>query len=272
MALITNVVSSYNFEGNSNDAVGGNNGTDTAISYSIGNGKVKQGAGFNGSSSKITLPTTSFPSGAGNRTLSLWFNPAAQPSLNTAMTLFCYGVETNNLGFIINYEDISGVKKVTFDNYGTPLQTSQTLSNSTFYNVIVTYDGTTITVYVNGVSIASAARTLNTTATAGRVGCFYDAGANNKTNGAIDEVNLWSRVLSGAEILQIYNGGAGTQYPFLFFNDSETVSSTDSFLGIVNQFLSVSDTVASTDTFSSRWGWYKTPKSASGSWTFTPKS
>lgn len=47
--------------GNSNDFSGsGNNGSDTAITYSQANGRFGQGAGFNGSSSKIRLPSA-FP-------------------------------------------------------------------------------------------------------------------------------------------------------------------------------------------------------------------
>lgn len=45
----------WRLDGNSNDASGnGNNGTDTDITYSQANGRLNQGAGFNGSSSKIT--------------------------------------------------------------------------------------------------------------------------------------------------------------------------------------------------------------------------
>jgi hypothetical protein len=32
--------------------------------------------------------------------------------------------------------------------------------------------------------------------------------------GDIDEVGIWSRVLTSTEVTQLYNGGAGLQYPF----------------------------------------------------------
>ena len=59
MALRDNIVAYYKLDGNSNDSVGTNNGTDTAITYSVANGKINQGAGYNGSTSKITISNTS---------------------------------------------------------------------------------------------------------------------------------------------------------------------------------------------------------------------
>jgi hypothetical protein len=47
--------------GSSADSSGlGNNGTDTAITYSQANGRFGQGAGFNGSSSRIAIATSSY--------------------------------------------------------------------------------------------------------------------------------------------------------------------------------------------------------------------
>jgi hypothetical protein len=33
-------------------------------------------------------------------------------------------------------------------------------------------------------------------------------------NNAIDELGIWNRALTGAEITALYNGGAGRSYPF----------------------------------------------------------
>jgi len=59
----------WRFNGNSNDASGNNNnGTDTDIAYSQANGRLNQGARFNGSTSVIQTPFISMTSG----TISLW--------------------------------------------------------------------------------------------------------------------------------------------------------------------------------------------------------
>jgi hypothetical protein len=63
----------YRFEGNANDASGaGNNGSAANVSYGLGYGKHAQGANFNGSNAKITLPD--LLDGVTEITLGGWFN------------------------------------------------------------------------------------------------------------------------------------------------------------------------------------------------------
>src|SRR4051812_13528905 len=76
MSLLTNLVSYYRLDGNSNDAVGANNGSDTNISYSAGNGKINNGAGFNGTSSRIAIGTSLTANYTG-LTMAGWFNTGA---------------------------------------------------------------------------------------------------------------------------------------------------------------------------------------------------
>mgnify|MGYP001066256040 CR=1 FL=1 len=45
-------------------------------------------------------------------------------------------------------------------------------------------------------------------------GQLYNAGVTNFFNGLIDEVGVWDRILTTAEITARYNGGAGLTYPF----------------------------------------------------------
>ena len=51
------------------------NGTDTSITYSLANGKIDQGAEFNGSG-MVTITNTILPSTATNYTISAWINTA----------------------------------------------------------------------------------------------------------------------------------------------------------------------------------------------------
>jgi hypothetical protein len=63
----------YHLNGNSNDASGnGNNGTDSNITYSLANGKLGQGAGFNGTSSYINLSYSGL--NVFTFTISFWWN------------------------------------------------------------------------------------------------------------------------------------------------------------------------------------------------------
>ena len=40
------------------------------------------------------------------------------------------------------------------------------------------------------------------------------SGAWNEFEGEIDELGIWSRVLTADEVTELWNGGAGITYPF----------------------------------------------------------
>ncbi len=79
-----------------------------------------------------------------------------------------------------------------------------TINLNTWQQVAVTYDGSTAALYVNGSQVASATRMLTTGNLASGI-----IGANSVNNrpftGRIDDVRLYSRGLSAAEISAIYN-------------------------------------------------------------------
>jgi len=94
-------------------------------------------------------------------------------------------------------------KLYTFDG-ATATKTSQVISLSTWYNVVVTQSGTTKKVYVNGVEISSftaGALDLNNINYLGRYSYAdtYYAPVN------IDETAIWNTALSSDAITDIYN-------------------------------------------------------------------
>jgi len=93
-----------------------------------------------------------------------------------------------------------------------------TPSTGVWYHVAVTRVQSTgvVTFYVNGSvqgSPQSTGRTadlLNSPDAFGG-GCY---GGTGNFDGMIDEIGVWSRALTDAEVTQLYNAGAGLQYPF----------------------------------------------------------
>lgn len=199
MALTDNLVAYYKMDGNSNDSVGSNNGTDTSMSYVTG--KINQGASFNGSSSYINLPFN--VDQANDYTCGFWFNTTNGSS--------GYLVDSaKNPNRFVVYLDTS---KVTYWVKNNTIQTS-TISTSTWYYVVVTKDGSTYSLYLNGTLVTTqSAGSATTTDNNTRLGASEDS-AGAKYTGLIDEVGIWSRALSAAEVSQLYNSGAGLQYPF----------------------------------------------------------
>lgn len=101
-------------------------------------------------------------------------------------------------------------KRVRSDVLGAPAAT-------TWYHIVCTHDaaGDLIAMYVNGTSQGSTA-TAGSFPAAGTqnlgVGTAKSGEANALWNGRIDELGIWKRLLSGAEITQLYNGGSGMSY------------------------------------------------------------
>jgi hypothetical protein len=96
----------------------------------------------------------------------------------------------------------------------------------------LTYDTTTLTGYVDGSSVGTIGATTSGSITQSDVteigmrGDLDVLNPSNCTSGLIDEVGIWSRALTGAEVTSLYNGGAGLQYPF-------TGVSNNAFLGFM---------------------------------------
>lgn len=201
-----NLVAYWRMEGNSNDSKGSANGTDTAITYSLANGKYGQGAGFNGSSSKIVFTNKIIPMGA--KTISFW-------------------LKTSN----VNYQDlltngrwdIDGVygTSAIINNTGKALfilrSNTNTTSISTTINVAdgvlrmisFTWDGTTnanaAKVYINGIldkqgtySITETTTPTNNLRMGSNIGDIY------YLNGSLDDVSIFSRALTTDEVLTLY--------------------------------------------------------------------
>ena len=213
MSLKTNLVSYWKLNGNSTDSVGGNNGTDLNITYSAGNGKIKQGAGFNGLTSNILVGTGL--NNAGSFSLSLWLKGGAN-------NLYCFGKGASgdyeyDMFASSNYFGCT-MRQNTDAVYMTITGGSKNIIDGNWHHCVAVYDSTvpSLKVYVDGVLDGT-----STSATGSRVsggvtpvwiGGRYDSAA--LWNGAVDECAYWSRVLTKLEVRQLYNGKSGLSYPF----------------------------------------------------------
>lgn len=107
-----------------------------------------------------------------------------------------------------------------------------TWSLGTWYHVAVTYSSGAVTLYVNGADITVDGTGLGTSIYNGTAPFIIGSNANNPTgedfDGVIDEVGVWSRVLSASDVTALYNGGAGIPY------DAGTPTPTDNALFMCN--------------------------------------
>ena len=104
----------------------------------------------------------------------------------------------------------SGVVNLTTDN---PANPQQSISYNRWYHVAITYDGTTINLYVDGVHMDTGVLTFDFAhffSSVLRFGCANTGGpgefvADHHFNGVIDETRIWSVALSEDQIRQMMN-------------------------------------------------------------------
>lgn len=77
-----------------------------------------------------------------------------------------------------------------------------------WHHMVGTHDGSTMTIYVDGVAVGSKVTALNTSASFNHVGIgvdtWWSAGYHYMCNGRVDEVKLYDYALSPAEVTQLF--------------------------------------------------------------------
>lgn len=207
MALETGLVAGYKFEGNSNDAVGTNNGTDTAITYSTGNGKILQGAGFDGSTSKILLGATTF----GGFTYSGWIKNTNHTAIHTIKS-GKFGAAGGSTEVRVN---TTGNLELVKSAVSLVATSTGTVTDATWTMVSITYDTSGNWVfYINGSASGSGLNLVTFANENAIIGC-HETNIPTYSDfflGAIDEFYIWNTIKTGTEITTLYNGGAGMTY------------------------------------------------------------
>lgn len=206
----------YRFEGNSTATIGGQNGTDTNITYSTGNGKFGQGAGFNGSDSKIVLSNNSVFKPTANFTVNFWTkNTQASNGLDFLQSWFFDGASvagwrifTINSGASLSIQQGKNTGNVQGTDFFS-LSGSKVVNDGAWHMCTYTWDGTTATFYVDSVFDASTStNTMNAVYNASnrvRFGCDNSNGTDTGFyNGALDDLSIFTRALSAGEIKQLY--------------------------------------------------------------------
>lgn len=215
MAILDNIVAAWSLDessGNAADASGNgntltNNGT---VTYSTG--KINNGAVFDNTSGKnLDFAGNLGFAGGGTRTWMVWVNVSsfATGAYILDNTTTTAGTGSANRRFIL-YSD-TDTKIHMFAN-GNEVLTG-TLSTSTWYHCVVTQNGTTWELFLNGTSQGTTSiGALSYADNSFVIGESYAGGGSGRSTN--DIVTIWDRVLSGAEITDLYNSGTGRQYPF----------------------------------------------------------
>lgn len=215
----------YPFSGNANDESGNNlNGTVNGANLTTDRFNSQNSAYSFAPNQEIYIPNTenlnTYP-----LTISLWYNassledgmstnifskyvPAAwngfQILLADARNVLNNGVTLNN-GFGVSSWYLRDINNKVIGYYGESPFLQQNISSNVWYHYVFTLDGTGGKIYLNGQLIDSHPWTGISGASANqflwKIGGFY----NSWYNGKIDDVGVWNRALTQAEITGLYN-------------------------------------------------------------------
>lgn len=226
MSLTTNLVSYWKLDessGNASDSVGSNTLTNNnSVTYS--SGKINNGAVFVRASSKsLSVTDNASLSLTGDLTISAWVNFASTPSSGNYFGIVAKLEGSPNYSYAFYLYNNAGTPEITFQNSTNGTSVTQkgvawTPTTSTWYHIAAVYTASagSVSFYINGSQQGTTQTGLGTsifdsssTFYIGR----YDGG--NYFDGSVDEVGMWSRVLTSGEITSLYNGGVGFTYPFV---------------------------------------------------------
>ncbi|MCL4405315.1 MAG: DUF2341 domain-containing protein [Patescibacteria group bacterium] len=250
----TGLVGLWSLEGNANDSSGsGNNATGYNVSYGTAYGRFGQGASFNGSSSYIQTPNLSaINSNTQPYSVAVWFKAAA-----AGVIVDETGSTSINSGWHQSFMEILSSGSVAVRVYNLSTLTAGTATFNTWNQVVLTYDGTTVRSYLNGVAGGTTTGTRSSPG-ASSYGEYLNLGATDSTNlgsgawfsGSIDEFRVYSRVLSSTEVTSLYN-----QNGFIQVQLTKTGQSTVT----CNSFFPTNSTTLSN-------GWCPVNSIATGQW------
>lgn len=211
--------------GNANDLLGEDGKGLLNGSAGFAPGQVGQAFRFDGSNGYVALPDNSFPfpTTAINRvapfSFELWFKTATSGVILGQQDGTVTPYAANPVGHIpAIYVGTDGKLRVQLFWKGAiaPQTSAGVVNNNAFHHVAVIYNGTTQTVYLDGVSLGSSPHTQTpyNTRYQYQLGTGFTTnwpsttGGWSNFNGLIDEPTLYLRALTAAEVQSIYTAGS----------------------------------------------------------------
>jgi len=214
------MVGHWKMNGNSLDsAINANNGSDTDMAYSSGH--LANAADFNGSTSFITIAdNSSINISTEDFSVAFWMKSSGT---GADKIIGRRTLTTGAIGWEIRFGGTSGPLTAHFVGAGgsgpeLAFAGSVNLRDGSWHHVIITFDRSgDATLYADG-SVDGTPQDIST-----ETGSLYVAqelmigaysatgGASFNYDGSLDDVRLYNKKLSAAEITDIYNGGTGTE-------------------------------------------------------------
>jgi beta-glucanase (GH16 family) len=166
-------------------------------------------ASFDGVNDSVAVQSSAGLSPAGAVTVEAWVRPSALPAAGTfasvATKAESYALQFN--GPQLEFTTMQAGARRRVQAPAGAVVAGQT------YHVVGTYDGTTQRLFVNGAQVASAAFSGAMSVNTNRVVLGSWDTASEFLSGTIDEVAVYGKALSAAQVANHFNQGAGSATP-----------------------------------------------------------
>jgi RHS repeat-associated protein len=172
--------------------------SDTAVTLS--------GSGAGSTGAQAMGPTDGLPTGNSSRTGEIWYTAST-----TATQLFEWGTIGSDTSFGVILHSNTQVEVEDWTN-AVYLTSSTPLLDSNWHYVAATYNGTTATVYVDGLSIGSTTFGHTMATTADRLTVGGDVAGDEALAGNLDDFAAYSSALSASQVTAHYRA-SGQQHP-----------------------------------------------------------
>jgi hypothetical protein len=187
------------------DTMGGNNGTlNGEAGYATG--KLGQAFSFDGSEQYVSIPRSNMDVFSIGRTHSVafWVKIAGKPAAGKSFYIVNKW-EDRYEDMLISIDEYGKVHYFLFGTSGSGVTSTNALTPGVWTNVVVTYDGDSMNIYINGLTDASSTVSGTVGNGTGNLYFVYNPERTSQGNeapfsGQLDEVEWYNRALSSAEI------------------------------------------------------------------------
>jgi hypothetical protein len=193
-------VAAYSFNENAGtsvaDASGSGNGGSIGTATWSTAGKYGNALSFNGSGARVTVPDSPSLRLTTGMTLEAWVFPT------TVNAVWRDVIYKGNDDYYVEATSSNGrpVGGGTFGGNNGEAYGTANLAANTWTHLAATYDGTTLRFYVNGTQVSSTPRTGAIATSAGVLGIGGDPLWGQYLSGRIDDVRIYNRALTQAQI------------------------------------------------------------------------
>ena len=211
------MVSWWPGDGNANDIVDANDGT-LQDGAGFASGQVDQAFSLDGVNDYVLVPDSASLDLTDQFTLDAWINPSSlhNDAGNSGRIISKLGGAGGNNGYQFGIRDNNGELFCEFNAAGEPYATNQVIVDlpsaipvGQWSHVVCTYDNADLKIYVDGVLVGTqpiGAKSVVNSASNLRIGSNDNNGSF--FHGLIDEVEVFSRALTAAEVSAIYEAGS----------------------------------------------------------------